>query len=300
MKLSYYQEATLRASRLAAQRGDTTGALVAKDQDAISVSMAMAEVARQLREDQVSPHIVDVYCEADISNLPLKFQPLLTERVHRLSRRQIKHSHVCIMELYNCNLTTFLCTCASDTVLRALLFQVLYTLACLQAVLPGFRHNDLSTNNVLIKKHQAARELARAPEYATYVIHRTPFYIPNVGHTAALSDFDFTHVHGNPLLTNGRVLGGKYGITPDHNPAYDSHVLLHSVYVCLSRLPMAKAYYPHTMDFLKSVKLDHGQPRLKRYLPHLKPSRLLLHHPYFTSLTRARNGCTRTYVLPSE
>lgn len=278
LKVSYYQEATIRAFARLAQHGDRGAAHEAKDQDAISVSMAMAEVARQMRVHAVSPHFVRVYCEADIRNLPLRLRALLRDRLARLTPRQIKYSHVCLMQLYTCNMTSLLrrrCT-PTDPLVRALIFQVVYTLACLQQLFPAFRHNDLSTNNVLVKpaRHRCVR----------YDVGGATFFVAGVGYTAALADFDFTHVPGHAVLSNERVLGGKYGITGTPNPSYDCHLFLATLHKALRANPGSQC--PQTAAFIHSLRLDPGSDRCDAAVPHLAPHALLA-HAYFTPL-RAR------------
>lgn len=285
MKLSYYQEATIRAFTKLATMGDRDAAHDAKDQDAISVSMAMAEVAKNMRAYGVSPHFVRVYREADIRDLPRRLRPLLGDRLARLTPRQIKYSHVCLMELYACNLTGFLTgPKANDVRARALLFQVLFTLACLHIVFPGFRHNDLSTNNVLVK---------RARHRCVKYTYRNTTYFVRCPYVAALADFDFTHVPGHAVLSNERVLGGKYGITGDPNPSYDTHLLLKTTLKCLQR----RNACPETLAFLRGLRLE-AQERLDAHVPHLHPA-TLLHSPYFAPLRTPEPSCDAAYAMPA-
>ena len=163
-----------------------------------------------------------------------------------LTPRQLKYSHVCLMQLYMCNLTSLLrrrCT-PTDDLVRALVFQVVYTLACLQQLFPSFRHNDLSTNNVLVKPAEHRR--------ACYNVGGVCFYV-SAGYTAALADFDFTHVPCHAVLSNERVLGGKYGVTGDINPSYDCHLFLST----LRKAPRDHlCRCPLTASFLRSLRLD--------------------------------------------
>lgn len=283
LKLSYYQEATIRAFTKHTQHGNRGAAHEAKDQDAISVSMAMAEVAKLMHAHQVSPHFVKVYCEADIRCLPLRLKPLLLERLTRITPRQIKYSHVCLMELFTCDLTSFIRRYSpTDATIQALLFHVLYTVACLQLVFPGFRHNDLSTNNVLVKpaKYRCVQ----------YTVGDTTFTVCSP-YMAALADFDFTHVTGHDVLTNERVLSGKYGITDGANDAYDVHLLLKTLRRSLRRHGLC----PATVDFINKLRLD-GTDRVGRVLPHLTPLRLL-YNDYFAPLQGVK-PCDKQYTMP--
>lgn len=287
LKISYFSDSTIRSFAEHAQHGDRAGAHAAKDKDAVSVSMAMAAVATQLRLHGVSPHIVRVYCEADVGKLPVRFKPLLRDRLARLTPRQIRYSHASLMELYTCNLTDFLSNRApTDAILRPLLFQVVYTLACLQALFPGFRHNDLSSNNILIK--------AAAPKCMQYTFGGTTLYT-HVPWVAALADFDFVHVPGHDVLSNERVLGGKYGIAPTPNDSYDTHLLFKSVHRCLRK---AARTCDETLTFLKSLNLDKTKDRLAHIVSHLSPDRLL-RHPYFAPLRARPCPPAATHAMPT-
>lgn len=273
LKLSYYQDATIRAFARHTQHGNRDAAHEAKDKDAISVSAAMSQIARHLHGYRVSPHFVRVLCEADIRYLPLRLKPLLQQRLPLLSQQQLKYSHVTLMDLWACDMTAFLAKPKqpTDAIVRALVFHVVYTLACLQAVFPGFRHNDLSTNNVLVKKSKHAR----AHYAVTASGHGFSVACPYI---AALSDFDFTHVPGHDILSNERVLSGKYGISTDPNPSYDTHVLLRTMYRALKHHDAC----PETRAFIRGLGLD-ATDRSDKVMPALIP-RTLLTHSYFTCL----------------
>jgi hypothetical protein len=162
-------------------------------------------------------------------------------------------------------------------VLKTLIFQVVYTLACLQKLFPGFRHNDLSSNNVLVKP--APPECTR---YAFADMHpvytSTPFL-------AALADFDFTHVPNHDVLSNERVLSGKYKIQAHPNNSYDTHLFLNSIYKCLKRRRKSQALCPQTWRFMAGLHLGKYAERLDVHIPHLVP-RCVLSHQYFASLLR--------------
>lgn len=288
LKLSYYQDATIRAFAKHTQHGNRGAAHEAKDQDAISVSAVMAQIARNLCAYRVSPHFVKVLCEADVRYLPLRLKPLLQQRLPLLSQQQLKYSHVCLMELWACDLTAFLARPKkpTDAVVRALLFQVIWTLACLQAVFPGFRHNDLSTNNVLVKKARHPRALYTAASGDCFCV-ACPYM-------AALSDFDFTHVPGHDILSNERVLGGKYGISADPNPSYDTHVLLRTMHRALKQHDAC----PETRAFIRALGLD-ACDRSDRVVNALAPHALLA-HAYFAPLRSSGSSPVDVrYAMPT-
>lgn len=278
LKLSYYRESTMRRYAMHAHQGNMGAAHAAVELDAVAVATAMAEVGRVMRCHRVSPHIVDVHREADVRDLPRRLAPLLARRLPSLTARQLACAHVCVMELCACTMTSLVTRSAAaltDAALRALVFQVVYTLACLQRALPGFRHNDLSTNNVLVKRQPPGRGAAYRFAGRTFYLRAEPLH-------AVLADFDFTHVPRHAVLSNERVISGRYSISARPDPSYDAHVFLKSLQRCLGRA----THLSETREFLHALRLsEHARPR--GAVPHLEPARLL-QHAYFRPLRRAR------------
>jgi len=272
LKLSYYRDDTLARFKGSMQRGDVRGARRAKRQDAIAVAAAFSKLTAKLIEARVSPHFVMVYCDADCKEFSARMAALLPERMKTLSKVQVKYNNVCLMEVMSSDMTKYLTRGRySEATLRGLLFQVVYTLAALQRIFPGFRHNDLSTNNVLIKRLPAAVSIA-------YTFGGVRYVVPGMRALAALSDYDFTHVPDWPGLQNERVLNGRYAVDAAPNPTYDTHFFLKSVFKCLAR----RRGFPDTRAFLASLDLR-AEDRQDSPLPGLEPA-ALLGHAYFAGL----------------
>jgi len=288
LKISYYRDSTIETVTSLAEHGDLYAAYVAKDQDAVSVSAAIADVASTMREHRVTPHIVEVYAEADAKDLPSRLAPLLRTRLPTLSARQAKFSHICLMELCACTLASFVTrsSWATDRVMRCLIFQVLYTLVCLQQVLPGFRHNDLSTTNVLIRR-------LPHPQSTRYTYEGTSAVTADMPFAVALADFDFTHVPGHEVLANERILGKRYGIGQEPNEGYDTHVFLST----LKKAAASTSHLPHTNSFLKTLKFE-STCRPKHRAAHLDPS-MVLRHTYFDPLRGSGATVSAAYCLPT-
>lgn len=276
MKVMYYRDDTLKRFADLAKRGDIRRARAVKHQDAIAIGSEFGRVSKRLIESGVSPHFVLVYCDGDVKGFADKLAPVLGERMAGLTRTQRKYASVCFMEEFDGDMTQYLRRGRfSEATLRGLVFQVLYTLAALQRALPGFRHNDLSTNNVLVKKlRRRASAKYSLPGMGT-------FYVPDMPAFAALSDYDFVHVPGAPGLSNERVLSGKYRVDGKPNVSYDTHFFLKSVYKCLH--PRA-ARYPETIAWLRGLGLK-VEDRQDVELPYLEPARLLA-GKYFDPLRR--------------
>jgi len=272
MKVSYYRDDTLCDFIKRAKAGDVKGALAAKKRDAIQVSNNFAKLTAGLL-DGVSPHFVLVYCDQDCKSFAPRLGVLLQERLKTLTPMQKRYNNVCFMEVFDNNLTKFLVNGRYDEAqLRAMIFQVVYTLAALQKLLPGFRHNDLSTNNVLLKKLRSAPVLS-------YTFGGDTFYTA-VPLLTALSDYDFTHVPKHATLTNERVLSGKYKVDGRPNDSYDTHFFLKSVMKCIQRRTKE---FPKTWDFLLRQHMKQEDRQNAAVFARLRPAQLL-RDPYFAPL----------------
>jgi hypothetical protein len=274
MKVMFYRDSTLCRAARAALQGDVQAAVRIKRHDAVSVSREFSRLSQDWLH-AVSPHFVIVYVCEDVDGVADRFGHVLGHRLKTLTPLQRKHTNVSFMEMFDANMTTALARgLASEAAVRQLLFQVLYTLAALQRILPGFRHNDLSTNNVLVRHTR--------PWTARYSYRGTVFVLAGVPMFAAMADYDFIHVPGHSLLCNERITGGRYpGIGPSVNPSYDAHVFLKSVSRAIA--PSA-GRYPHLERFLKSLELmPVARPTDDDVMPRLVPATLLA-HTYFEGL----------------
>ena len=285
MKVSYYRDTTLCNFLARAKAGDLPGAKRIKRMDSIEVSNAFARLTGKMVE-AVSPHFVIVYCDTDCTNFAPRLKALLPERIKGLSVLQRKYNNLCFMEPYDSNLTQWLSRGRyTETSVRAVIFQVLYTLAALQKLLPGFRHNDLSTNNVLVKRLRAAGGMS-----ATYTMPGGQMYrVSKLPILAALSDYDFLHVPGNSALSNERVVNGKYRVDGRRNTSYDTHFFLRSVQKCIVRRFAGTRAFAATKAFFKRLGLAEPD-RQDVEIPGLDPASII-RDPYFDALaTRTPPG----------
>lgn len=284
MKLSYYRDNTLQDFVKSVKQGNHTYARHIKNKDAIMVSNHFSHMANKMMTDKMSPHFVYVYCSADCKNLAAKVQALIPQRIKSSTPIQLKYNNVCMMEQFTYDMTKWIrgkARSVNDQTLRICIFGVLYTLAALQKKYPGFRHNDLSTNNVLIKRLNTPLSLGYTYGNNSFIVRDTPVLV-------ALSDYDFTHVPGHHSLRNERVLSGKYKVTEHPNMTYDTHFFLKSV---LKSLAATQRQVPECMAFLKSLPFQKEDRLDTQQIMGLEPS-LLLQHTYF--------GPLRTKKIPRD
>jgi hypothetical protein len=271
MKVSYYREETVVEFTKKMREGDENGAKKIKDSDAISVSAKFARITRQMKKLNITPHFIHIFDTRDVKNFVEKI-PILSSRFDRLSPFQQKYNHVTFMELFETDLTAFITKSEScdDSFLRTCIFRVLYTIAVTQRLVPGWRHNDLSTNNVLTKKSEERP--------ARYEVDGDFFYVIS-SRSIAIIDYDFVNAAAN-TLRNHRVHSGDFKVLADDNVSYDSHFFLKSVQKCLEKRQNKPRI---TLSFLKSLRLKQND-RQDSEIPHLNPLDILK-HSYFKPLT---------------
>ena len=274
MKISYYREEIVEQFVDQLKKNNTTEAQKIKDMDAISVSNTFSSYVENMAKGGITPHYVFVYSTYDVKSfverLPDEF---VKNRIDELTTYQKRYNNVSFMELYSCDLTAFLTRSKYDeTTLKFLIFQILYTIGATQYMLPGWRHNDLSTNNVLVKKKKKNVS-------TKYTIGDTSFYT-STKLFVGITDFDFVHVPDVKKLENHRVMSGNFKVRAEECISYDTHFFLKSVLRCLSKKHTKN--YEETIAFLKDLDLRR-EDRQENELKHLDPL-AILRHRYFDSL----------------
>lgn len=273
MKISYYTEDTIDKFIKKKRYGDLEGAKREKEQDSILVSEKFSKVTTVLLDKNITPHFIRVFEEQDVKNFAAKI-PGLEKRLKNLSTYQRMYNHVAFMDLFDTDLTHLLTRKVLDeNEIKAGIFQIIYTIAATQNALPGFRHNDLSTNNVLIRNNRK-REIFR------YDVDGMVFYTSSK-YSVAVTDYDFVHIPSVKILNNRRVMSGNYKVSGDNNVSYDVHLFIKSVFKCFTKA-YEKTPDTDTHRFLESLE-TFTDDRHPHEIPSLNP-RKILKHRYFDSL----------------
>ena len=291
MKMMFYRDPVLQEFIKHAKAGNVAAAMAAKRGDAVSVSEAFGALTNQLRVAGVSPHFVRHLCGVDVKALAPQFGALLADRLKTLTPAQKRYNHICFMDVFSTDLTKYLLRGRpTEAVVRGIIFQVLYTLAALQRLLPGFRHNDLSSNNILIKR-------LRKRASASYTIGAKTYYVSDMPVLAALSDYDFLHAPGHPHLSNERVTNGKYKVNANKNVSYDTHFFLKTIFKCVAKRHRAGSLrFPVAIEFFNRLRLKDAD-RQDIEIPRLDPLKILS-DPYFDPLMRP-TPISAAYALPA-
>ena len=109
---------------------------------------------------------------------------------------------------------------------RAIFFQFLSVLAIIQNKFPGFRHNDLKANNLLVHKIP----ISTTTNKFKYKINGQVYIIPSIGFQIKLWDFDFACIPG--IVDNSKVEAdwtSKININPEQNRYYDVHYFFNTL-----------------------------------------------------------------------
>jgi len=284
MKISYYREENVRDFMEKMREGDVESAKKIKDSDAISVSARFSKIAKKMKEYNITPHFINVYDSRDIKNFVEKI-PLLASRLQELSPYQRKYNHVTFMELFDSDLTSFLLKKKyTDDFVRTCMFQVLYSIASTQLLISGWRHNDLSTNNVLVKKS--------LKKTSSYDVNGKLFFTTS-NHDIVIIDYDFVHAH-TTKLDNHRVRSGNFRVSPEKNDSYDSHFFLKSVLKCINKNTVSNI--DATKKFLHGLNLKEND-RYDKEILELHPLEILK-HSYFDILKNVVIEPGKKYTMP--
>jgi len=172
---------------------------------------------------------------------------------------------------------------------RILFFQIISVLAIIQNKYPGFRHNDMKANNILI------HNIDKNNKKYLYKINNQKYIIPNIGFQIKLWDFDFACIPG--LIGNSKVSAewtNKINIKPVQNRYYDIHYFCNT----LTRKGFFPEFYnlPEIPDkvkqFVKRIVPDKyregkyvtDRGRILVSEEYLIPDNILKNDPFFESL----------------
>ena len=213
----------------------------------------------------------------------LKTTKWMVETKELLANREIQpYVNIYFMELGTIDLHKFLrMRCDKRNIefdeTLEILFQICHTLSVCQYNLPEYRHNDLKTNNLIIKinGHNMDRNFNNYTLCNEYNNAGTRFYIPHRGYTVKMIDFDFSNSqkYKNAKIAKYKKTNFKYiGYSPKVNPVFDVHFFLNSLYL--------------------SEKIMRSIPRLKKLIEKIIPSDSIGYQNTYTE----KNKLTSYYV----
>lgn len=168
---------------------------------------------------------------------------------------------------------------------RVIIFQVLHPLAVVHKMEPGFRHNDLKANNILIHVGGSNRD-----RVVKYNLDGQYFYVPDINLDLWLWDFDFSCIPGK--VENAKVKTkwcSKINITTEKNQYYDMHYFFYTLFFhgFLKNFFKCRTIPQEMVQFVKRVVpkkaradvLRKGRTSLKEEIN--TPLNVLLNDPFF-------------------
>lgn len=139
---------------------------------------------------------------------------------------------------------------------RVILFQILSALSVIQTKYPGFRHNDLKANNILLQNIASRNKNNKFK----YKINDRTYIIPNIGMQIKIWDFDFACIA--EIVENKKVNAdwtNKININSNRNRYYDIHYFLNT----LSR----KGFFPELFES------EHVHKQVKDFIHRIVPEK---------------------------
>lgn len=190
----------------------------------VRVDFVLNKDLMYLVTNRITPHINRVYSQnfCKLSHLKKLIKAFKFSSTVEPDFFKGKYIAVTYMELGKLDLMSYLRkTDVTSEELMAILFQLAYTLASIQFHRPGFKHNDLKANNILVYDNETKEG------YNVYKIGPTSFYIPRKYPIIKIIDFDFS---STDEISNPKSSGmfKQYNITSEHNGLYDWFYFINS------------------------------------------------------------------------
>jgi len=164
----------------------------------------------------------------------------------------------------------------SELELKGIIFQVLFTLSVLQEKIPGFRHNDLKIDNILLNFKAEPLQFKFKKNYWR-LAENTPI--------VKISDFDYSFVPGK--IINPKVLLAQkndFGCSKEPSIVYDTHLFLNSVYKHYRKYTNVAKWIKKNFSELgdNSLELEYGRLKNPEKWENVYPSPLkLLNSSFF-------------------
>lgn len=162
---------------------------------------------------------------------------------------------------------------------RSIIFQILSVLAIIQNKYPGFRHNDMKANNILVHKIPVSKSTNKFK----YKINGQVYIVPNIGIQIKLWDFDFACIPG--IVENSKVDADwtdKINIKAEQNRYYDMHYFFNTL--------TKKGFFPEfwtdeaipekIRDFVKRIIPEKYEKDNTKYIS--ERGRILVNDEYLT------------------
>lgn len=262
-------------------------------------------LTKKVLEKNLSPHIVSYiasYTCSGSTELFGKYKVIRDAYLHGEIENQL---NVLIAEyIPGGTISEFIKTRSpSAKLMKAIIFQIVYTLAVLQKKFQ-FVHNDLHLKNILMS------DLIKPGGYFSYTFNNQEYLVPNFSVIPKLWDFDFAMVFKKPSFFKNRILNIKvlgivdslgrkhnfksYGVQSEFSPYYDLHFFFNSLWLMRDHLSIETVnfiYKTFPFEYLgfdgPNVSLGRLKHSLSKNLSGKLPTPAsLLKHSYFSEYLR--------------
>ena len=229
----------------------------------VKVEMAVQKIVNKLVKEKICPHFNQSFGESIVCNTRdlnkidyfvnyfKEFQEgTLTPSQKKNIFEGIDKVSVSFMELGESDLFEYLLK-NSKTIslseMKAIIFQVYYSLMVLQYHEPGFKHLDLKTDNILVFKPDPKKTKGK---FNKYIIGDREYFLNAEFIQIKIFDFDFAV---SDKIDNSKIrceLFGNIGLSREHNPVQDNHYFINFL------LNFRKEYYHYKnsiIEFLKTL-----------------------------------------------
>ena len=163
----------------------------------------------------------------------------------------------------------------------SIFFQLLSALAVIQKEYPGFRHNDMKANNILVQKTEASK----INHKYQYKINGQSYIVPNIGIQIQLWDFDFACIPG--IVDNNKVEAewtDRINVKPEQNRYYDIHYFLNTL--------TKKGFFP---EFWTEKEIPE---KIREFVKRVVPDKYSKDDKYVTD--RGRLLVNEEYMIPDN
>lgn len=133
---------------------------------------------------------------------------------------------------------------------KVIFFQLISVLAVIQLRFPGFRHNDLKANNVLVQEVPTREE----QNWIQYHIQKQYYIVNNTGIVLKLWDFDFACIPN--LVVNSKVDAkwtNDINVKSKKNQYYDLHFFFNTLRRYVSSLKKEKYTPKEVIEFIDRI-----------------------------------------------
>ena len=190
---------------------------------------------------------------------------------------------------------------------RTIFFQLISVLCVIQNKYPGFRHNDLKANNILVQKIDSRKK----NNYYLYKLNllneKYDFLVPNIGMQVKIWDFDFACIPG--IVENSKVNSDwtdKINVKPIQNRYYDLHYFFNTLTMkgFFPEFWEAKEIHHQVKQFVKDIVPEQfskynsdsnennnvsNRGRILNNTEYTTPEKILLENPFFHKMRPINN-----------